>query len=358
MFINPIIKERFMNKKIISIILLVLGMGFTACNNDETESSTREYTGTQSPGDVWEWTITTSGGAGTFTATNRTLGYDYSGDVETLSNKFIKLTVTASTEPGFTSPAEAYALEIPGTVLFIKPAGSPEVIVGAARGECPTTDTTYNWVELLEYPYDSTADTVYGTADSTVTGTNFDFSITKYLISGTLDGSDSSTGFTCTDGEMTHGSSSSVISITPSGVVIIDNGPGAGGVVGIEAPSSSVDMSLVTGAGREYRGLLFKDEATGGETETIWTRPDGSGGLTGGGYDDFEAGTETTDNAVITFGAQSTPGIINGTLTDSSGDNDILFIINLIDGRYFIYGAGHNTNDPDEPYNFFVIEVL
>jgi hypothetical protein len=266
--------------------------------------------------------------------------------------------VTASTEPGFTSPAEAYALEIPGTVLFVKPAGGPEVIVCAARGECPSADATYNWVELLEYPFASATDTVYGTADSTVTGTNFDFSITKYLLDGTGIGSDSVSGFTCTGGEMTHSSSASVISITPSGVLIIDHGPSAGGAVGIEAPSSSVEMGLVTGSGREYRGLLFKDEATGGETEAIWARPDGSGGLTGGGYDDFEAGTESADNAAITFGAQNNPGVVNGTLTDSSGTNNILFIINLIDGRYFIYGAGHSTGDPDEPYNFFVIEVL
>ena len=65
-------------------LLLILGLcALAACGGgsstpaDPPGPTTYVYKGTQSPGDVWTYTIVGS----TFTARNETLGHDYRGDV-------------------------------------------------------------------------------------------------------------------------------------------------------------------------------------------------------------------------------------------------------------------------------------
>jgi len=343
--------------------LIIFGLIFTlstiliVCSDSgvNDNSSTRTYIGTQTPGDVWSWELTTSGGSGTFTAVNETLGYEYSGTVSTLPNRFLELIVTSSTEPGFTAPAEAYALEYPDTVLLVKPAGSgSDVIACVALGTCPTEDATYNWVDLLEEDWDVTTDEAYGVTTSSVSGSDFTFTHTKYDLYGTELGSPvTETGFSCSGGEITRAGDDLVIAITPSGVFVGDNGPGEGGIVGMQAPASNIDLSDVLLSGREYRGITFEDGSSSSDpTKPIWARPDGSGNLIGGEYEDpFEDGIEKTDHATITFGSQASAGVVTATLTDSgsSTSKPMVFMINRIRSKYFIYGAslggdGHGAN--------------
>ena len=70
-------------------VLLAFAIG--ACEDDSSSDTSNSYTATQSPGDVWSWTLTSS----TFTATNDTTGFTYSGGKETLANLFLKLTVNS-----------------------------------------------------------------------------------------------------------------------------------------------------------------------------------------------------------------------------------------------------------------------
>ncbi|GMR18657.1 MAG: hypothetical protein BMS9Abin33_1089 [Gammaproteobacteria bacterium] len=354
----------------VSLILTVLAaLTLAACGNNgdssgnDNSNPARNYMGTQAPGDVWSWTITTgSGGTGTFSASNDTLGYTYSGDVETLANGFLKLTITATTEPGLIPPAVAYALEFPDTALVIKPAGTTgNAIVAAALGPCPTASASYNWVDLLDFTW-TTADQAYGVSATTVTGSSFDFSDTNYYLNGTVSGIDAVTGFTCSGGRLTHPTDPTVIVVTPSGVFIGDSGPGAGGFVGMQAPASLIDLSDVARVGREYRGFDFTDantDPTRDDTTPIWGRSNGSGGsvdLIGGEWSDFEGNIEdpgTPGN--IVFGTQASPGIVNATLTDGAGTTDMVLMINRINGKYFIYGAQVNTSTLNGS-NFLAIE--
>lgn len=62
-------------------------------------SSSVSYFGTQSPGDTWSWNITRdANGSGTFSATNNSTGKSYNGSVVTLSNRYLKLTITSTTD--------------------------------------------------------------------------------------------------------------------------------------------------------------------------------------------------------------------------------------------------------------------
>jgi hypothetical protein len=349
-----------MKKKFSAILFLfVLQIVMSgACNSDtrEKSSNTRSYLGTQMPGDVWEWFI--DGGSETFQASNNTLSYDYSGTFVELPNKFLKLTVEMSTEPGFSTPASAYALEVPNSLLFVKPlSASSEMIVCTARGACPASPDTYNWVQLLDFPFSLTHN-AYGISEMTISGLDYDFAHTTYQINGTVSGISASTGFRCATGELTHPVDPVVIGITPSGLFVGDSGPGAGGFVGIDTPAAPLVTADIIAAGREFRGLLFSDSSTGSETKPIWVRPNGSGGLSGGDYDDFEAGIEHfPPRATIELGTQVQPGVFNGTLTDDIGTVHIVSIVNLIDGKYFLFAAGYSSHRSDEPYNFLLIEM-
>ena len=346
----------------ITLSALTLGAcGSSSSSSDDDSNSTRNYMGTQTPGDIWSWTITTDlVGSGTFSASNDTLGNTYSGTVVTLANGFLKLTVTATSGPGPAFIPE-YALEFPGTALIIKPAGTGDAIVAVALGDCPTASATYNWVDLLELGWVVATDQAYGVSDSTVTGSgsNFDFSHTNYRLDGTPLAPEIATGFTCSGGIITHPTDPTVIVATPSGAFIGDKGLGAGGMVGMQAPSSDIVWSDVVLAGREYRGVIFEDGNLDEDpTRPVWARPDGLGGLTGGQWDNFEANVENTtitDTVTVTFDDQNSPGVVEALVTDSSGTTNMVLMINIINGKYFIYGA-HENSFYSIGANFLLIE--
>ena len=327
--------------------------GDDAAEGDETR--TAEYLGTQNPGDVWTWTLVMDGSIGTFSATNETLDYDYSGDVDTLPNDFLRLTVTTSTEPGMTLPAIAYAIEIPYTALIVKPEGDDSVVVCAAQGACPTADASYNWVPLMQNTFDLATDTAYGVTDTTISGSDFAFDSQFYLLDGSSNGTENITGFSCSAGRITTSGDPLTIGVTPSGMLIGDHGPGAGGFVGMHAPADPVDLDDLLAHGREFRGVVIKAKATGEESEAVWARSDGLDGFLGGSYDDFEAGIEDTESTAITFDAQPSPGVFNATQTETSGSSSLVIMVSRINGRYFIYGAGAGAPHTVAS-NFLVIE--
>ncbi len=149
-----------------------------------------------------------------------------------------------------------------------------------------------------------------------------------------------------------------VLAIAASGVFIRDGGPGQGATMGMRRPTSEISLSDLTGAGREFRGFHYKDDSTRpADSMPVWARPDGAGGLWGGEYDDIEADVETSDPpAQIRFLAQSTPGVLNAELEDSSGRSPIVFMVNRLGGRYFLFGISVDTHD-GQPYNFVAIET-
>lgn len=167
-------------------IAILLGCG--GGGGDVTTTATsRSYLGTQSPGDVWSWAITTdAGGSGSFSATNATTTYTYSGTVSTLPSKFLKLAITATTDPAITPlPAYAYAFEIPNTAVIVKPAGNhARVIIAAAQGTSPTANGSYNWLTIPTTGWNADNSVAYGVTSTTLTGSTFDFSHSYYLLSG------------------------------------------------------------------------------------------------------------------------------------------------------------------------------
>ncbi len=247
-------------------------------------------------------------------------------------------------------PAPVYALEVPDTVLVVKPAKEDSnVIVAVALGNCPTQPATYNMVEMTMPAWSATVNSSYSVATTTnFSGSVFDVDVQSYLLSGATDTTKTITGFSCSNGRITN-PDGGTMTITPSGMVINDNGPGQGGASGMQSPAANVDLNDVVLSGREYRAVSFVNANVSG-TEDVkphWARSNGTGGMTGGDYSDFEAGIEDdlSTTSTITFGAQSHPGVVNGTFTESSGNTtNGVFMMNRINGKYFVYGIKEESN--------------
>ncbi|MBI3609652.1 MAG: hypothetical protein HY204_03000 [Nitrospirae bacterium] len=346
-----------------SLILVLLGILLatsllTACGKDGNGTpgvAARTYLGTQSPGDLWQWTI----GDATFSATNLTTTYTYSGTKTTLPSGFLKLVLTATTEPGATLPTTAYALEYPNTVLLVKPAGSGSgrLIAAVAKGACPTATENYNWVDIPHLNWDATVTEAYGTATMSLSGSTYTFDITKHLLAGTLQTPVTETA-ACADGQFTL-SGSSVAAVTPSKAIVVDNGPGEGGVFGMIAPTANVDLTAI--ASKNYRGVLFKRVGTADTTEPVGAEPGtglDAGNLKGFCYTDVEANTRCANPVTLDLvgAGQTTAGIVSLTLTDADSSlHTFVFMANQVGGKYLLFGISTNTSST-EPYNVILIE--
>jgi len=341
-------------------ILALLAVGPMACGGggSSAEDPSRTYVGTQSPGDLWAWALDPDG---TFTARNQTLAYDYAGTWTVLPSDFLLLTVTSTTEPGMVTPATAYAVEVPWSALVVKPAGAAaNVIVAVSTTSCPSgVDMDLGWVELADASFDVASDSAYGTADVTMAGSTWDVEVDAFLLDGTSAGSDSLPGMTCAAGIVTDpADADAVLAMASTGVFVRDGGPGDGAAIGMRLPTTPVDLADLVAAGREFRGIHYRDDSPVAEDSVpVWARPDGAGGLWGHEYDDIETNVESPPPyAQVTFDTQVRPGIVRGTLTDSAGMRDIVYVIGRLGGRYFVFGISVDTHD-GTPYNFIVVET-
>ena len=313
----------------------------------------RRYLGTQSPGDVWTWSI----GATTFEATNLTTGYRYSGGKSDLPSGFLRLLITASTDPAATLPSVAYALEYPNTVLLVKLAEAGEGLVAAVGlGSCPATAQDYDWVTVPSNTWHVDVNDAYGTARLTPSGGTYTITGVAYRLDGTAPAPGFSETATCAGGELRFAGGATG-AVTPSRALMVDNGPGTGGGIGLVAPPAPVDLGAV--AAREYRGVLLKRRGGVDETEPIGAEPAGGGNLRGFCFTNVETGERcvSTEDATIALAsaAQPTPGIVRLRVTDDGGPHDFVFALSQLGGRYMLFGISTNAA-PTEPYNVMLIE--
>jgi hypothetical protein len=334
----------------------VAGLGFllaTGCGGGGATSiaapQSRSYLGTQNPGDVWQWTLTGT----SFTASNQTRGYTYSGTEQTLVSGFLKLTFTSSTDPNVSVNSLGYGLEIPGTAIIIKPAGDQTVkpILGAALGGCPATAQNFNFVKVPSATFDLSSQPAYGTLTIDPSSGSLTGTISWFALSGTSMGSGQDS-FTCSNG--TWQGTDSTGAWSPGGVFFIDNGLNNGGSIGVAAPSANIDLSDMTS--RTFRGFLISPA----KTEPVAAIPSGtSGTMLGHGYDtDDELTTDTPDVAnasvTITFTSQPSPGLVAATIQPNNGNPEsIVCAVNITNGKYTLYSIGGSSS---QVYNLYLIE--
>jgi hypothetical protein len=68
------------------------------------------------------------------------------------------------------------------------------------------------------------------------------------------------TGFSCVDGRLPCTGDSMTIGVTPSGMLIEDKDPGAGGFMGMQAPDVPMDLDDLPAHGREFGGVMIENQ--------------------------------------------------------------------------------------------------
>lgn len=374
-----------MRLRLMSLLLAALLVGCGGGGGGTSASPTsNSYTGTQSPGDLWTATF----GTGTFSAsnTNTTNAVTFSGTTALQASGLLQLTVTTTDNPAKVAVgAIGYALEYPGTATLMLPPGTtvnavsdtrPVVLVGKAASAGFTTGTTFNWVDVptsiwttgttsgstISCP--TSTGNVLGTGSVTaVSGTTITISINEYDYCGTQ--TTTNVSQTLTDlgsGEVqgTNGGVTITFQVSPSGAFMGDTTAATlqnvAGFIGMKAPSVNVDTTAFYSQNRTFRGFVFRTVSGSGSP---FTEPVGgtvtAGGTTMSGFTmNPVTGALASGGNTISLGTtQVAPGVFNGaTITTASGVHRATFVINQVNGKYFVYGFGYDSL----PFNFMLIE--
>jgi hypothetical protein len=348
-------KIGFMLPGIVLLLALALGCASTtttSSNEVGIRTGTYSYLGTQSPGDVWNWTI----GEGTFMGTNETQAKYYSGTFITFTSGFNKATIRATNDSGVPTDGTgtAYFLEYPNTLLVVKPADDDSVIVCCARAATAPAAGQYNFVNI-PWPSWTSASSTFGTVEVSAAGGLFSFNVKSYDLYGNPVGANLESGFSFSNGKLIKAGNPLQIFMTPSGAFLGDNGPGYGGFVGVA--NQSIGPTAV--AGKQYRGVLFSYDVTShhGLIEAIGAEPHPgkSNALQGFTFSDIDHNIRETEGVTLEFGAQAGNGIIAGSMTHRNGTIDSFnMVASQVGGKYIVFGI--STDGHGRPQNFLVVE--
>lgn len=373
------------------------------------ESATRAYVGTQTAGDFWTWSVTTSDGTETFIAANQYTGYSYSGTATPLTGNatgFTKLTYTASTDPDVTAGDTAYMIEIPDTVVIAVPGPFTQLnngdgilytgsnnppVMAVEQGTCPTLGGSFNWVMVppmtwcsgddpnpqAACPQGNSVGPAYGTTQITVLDGSYGMTVQPFLLSGTAQAPFTMTGAVCSDGVIRGTDSlgrALNVAFTPSGLFFIDLPRGQGSMVGADA-GTTLNFTDFLENGRAFAGFSFMSIRDFGNQNPSYTAPDTApvqataNGTTinGTSFSDLDSGTLVQSGsgagAALNLVSQPSPGLITYTVQESDGTHNGVFVVTQIGGKYYFFsisdhweGSGSGA-DEMAGQNIFGIET-
>lgn len=272
----------------------------------------------------------------------------------------MKLTIASTDDPSVTVGQSAYALELPGTALLLKPMGAdtkPPIVAASLGGNPAGPQVSFNFVAVPSATYNAVSDQAYGHVTFAVTGNAYNGTSKRFAIDGTAL-ADGPSNFIGNGGLMTDvsgpGGAQATGAMTPSGVCVLDYGPNNGGVIGVIQPSSNVNLADL--GTRSFRGFLINQ----GKTQCVAVTPNGDGTLHGLGYANpsgVETGTSDNGSGVtITFTGQPNPGEVQISISTSGGTETLAAAINQVGGKYMLFCVGVPTGSSGQPYNVVLVE--
>lgn len=285
-----------------------------------------QYTG---PGSKWDVTLETNG---SFQITRRESPVDpvtmtVEGTYERLDSGFLSLEVGSATGTDAPSPGDmAWALEVPGYALLLKPVDSDQIIGMVTAGSCPSADVNAHWVMVKQRDGASASD-----ASTDYFGTfAFDYDTgtpslpSKYALTtgfpavtdGGIDGSGS-----CDEGLMLVGDmpDTAAMYLTANGGAIVQtsiaNDADASFIFALQA--DDVQTSALDG---DYAGMLFDDNMSDGSKINPVALSCDTGVCTGALVTDIETGATSSDTVTITMTGTPGDSFISGTIEDSDSN--------------------------------------
>jgi hypothetical protein len=335
--------------------MVLAGLFVFGCSDDENVTKeipfvnpdvAKVYKGTQSPGDVWSWSLdkeqghmTASWDHGTFDNTTDDLAIE--GTFTKLPSGFLKVVITkvtpASAEVKTDGSAWFYALEIPGMAMIVKPEGSikGDLIAMIPEGDCAAIPGKYNYV--ISAPgdganYNPITSEAFGYIDVAQSGSGFSISGYKFSLD-CIDGACSETGAingiptaTCVNkGEVvitSAGKTAAKGQFTNAGAMMMDFGYGNGGVFALKAGELATKGSLLNNT---YSGIAYMPQNNNDKTMPV----------------KLSFANNGLDNMIGTGNPYSD---IENNLVNT-GEGAVVLVDNIVNGR--VYGTMNFDNDVD-----------
>lgn len=291
----------------------------------------------------------------TFTITKKastsatTVDLTVTGTFTRLTSGILELTVSTSSDTT-NGPAvgdKAYALDVPGYIMMLKPMSSSggEIVPMVATGTCPSADFSAKWVIMQDSGTSSNYSTegLVGSFSYATASTLGTVGATTYMSDGTSNsGSAQNLGvLTCSSGVGTFpvmNGSSPELYFTSAGGAIVRVAQGGGRVQAIAAvPSATLSISDFAGT---YVGLAFdegdtSDGATNGGTKPVSATLNSSGTGTGAVITNVTNNTlSTTQTANLTLSQLSTAvdGVLKMTIDSGTAQSTVCVAAKAIGG--------------------------
>jgi len=354
---------------------LTIGIACSKSSSNTATDSTSSYAG---PGSHYTFSFTGSNFTITKYASPASTTSDYvvTGTSTSYSTGFKLLTIsTVSGSGGPTVGSTAYAMEVPGVAMFIKPLVSTDtqVLVAVASGTCPSATFTANWIIVKKTGSTdmsgSTTD-AYGTfnyAASTST-TGVGSLPSKYTLAnnGTnlLSSPQAFASATCSNGLMSvsnGGGDTATMYLTTAGAALVNTASSASGdgsfIFGL--PQASITTAALAG---DYAGIMYSENAsTTDKIKPISITLNSSGAGTGTALSDVTTGTTSSGSATINLsGTANSPqtGMITGTVTVSSTTTNIACIAHTSlssAAKKVISCSGRDPGNSTKLFNFLLV---
>ncbi|MDH3716346.1 MAG: hypothetical protein OET44_21165 [Gammaproteobacteria bacterium] len=339
------------------------------CAEEETGSGAAQALNYNGPGSKWDVSLADSG----FTITMREtvdgpVALTVEGTYERMASGFLVLTVSGSEgEGGPDAGAQAWAVEVPGYALILKPmdAGSDQVIPMVVAGNCPADDVLANWV-MVKKANTAAADDAdrefFGTfAYSTDTNTAT-LPMRRALANAFQDaGAQALAGGACESGIMTV--EDAVMYLTSNGGAIVHtevNNPDDGSFI---FALSQKAIGAVGNLDADYAGVLFDDSMTEGQKIQPVALSCAAGACTGTIVTDVTTGATSAESVTVTLDGDPDAfgnGLITGTIASGADTGNLACMADtgvLDSGRIMVSCIGQSPGDNSNMFNVLFTSI-
>lgn len=307
--------------------LLSAGLLINGCNDDDDPAPSPQVSQTYNgPGSKWDVDLYDNN---TFVIERRptvtgSVSLTVEGTYERLSSGFLKLTVSsASGEDAPSANDMAWALEVPGYALLLKPVDGDQIIPMVTAGTCPTADLNANWV-VVKKADSSRADDAdrdfFGEFVFTIADQSARLPSRRALANSFQDGGEQSLGTgTCANGILTI--SDGVMYLTNNGGAIVhtsvDDPSDASFIFGLNQKA----ITAVSNLDGNYAGILFDENQVGDTAISPVSLSCTSGACMGTLVTNIDTGA--VSNETVTVNLSGTPdqlatGLITGTIVNTT----------------------------------------
>lgn len=255
------------------------------------------------------------------------------GSYTRFDSGFIGLTVEAATGVDAPSPGdEAWALEVPGYALLLKPVDGDQLIPMVSAGRCPTSSFDANWVMVKQRVGADATDSdqdYFGAFSYDRPTATAELPQKRALSTGfpLVTGDTSLGGNSCSNGLMLVGDAPDIAAmyLTNKGGAIVQTNINDEDDAQFILALAQNEIGSIDQLDGDYAGMLFDETNPDDNKIAPVAMSCNTGVCTGTMVTDIETGTTSSDTVTITLTGPDAliEGFITGTIADSSDTGNL-----------------------------------